>query len=190
MKIITLLVAGCALPRAEPEIHLIPNGYVGWVTIAFEAANGEARAYEANARLYRIPSSGVLITQAKTNVGSSPAWRFFFEDPERTRTPIVHFWTTTVNDTEANRADVTVGIAYIRRGRQPVGPCDVEYDQYFVGTKAQLLAAVGWEPQRTISEFLAANYRCRPSAANMQLQPTSGGGAQRQPGTKVSAARG
>jgi hypothetical protein len=165
VKIITLavaLVAGCALPRAEPEIHLIPKGYVGWVTIAFGAANGEAPAFEGNAREYRIPSSGILITQAKTNVGSSPAWRFFFEDPERTRTPIVHFWTTTVHDTEANRADATVGIAYIRRGRQQVGPCDVEYDQYFVGTKAQLLSAIGREPEphETMSQFLAANYRC------------------------------
>ena len=155
MKIITLalaLVAGCALPRAEPEIHLIPKGYVGWVTIAFRGANGEAPAHEGDARLYRIPSSGVLITQAEPNRGSSPAWRFFFEDPERTRTPIVHFDPT----------DATVGIAYIRRGRQQVGSCDVEYDQYFVGTKAQLLSAVGREPEarETMSQFLAANYRC------------------------------
>ena len=180
MKIITLavaLVAGCVqLPRAEPEIHLIPKGYVGWVTIAFRGANGEAPAYEGDARLYRIPSSGVLLTQAEPNVGSSPAWRFFFEDPERTRTPIVHFWTTTVHDTEANQVDPTVGISYISRGRQQVGPvsCDVEFDQYFVGTKAELLSAVGHGPQRTISEFLAANYRCLPSAARRRIHAAAG----------------
>jgi hypothetical protein len=165
MLAVALVAGGLQLPRAEPEIHLIPNGYVGWVTLAFRAANGEAPAYEGDARLYRIPSSGVLITQAAPNVGSSPAWRFFFEDSERTRTPIVHFWLTTVHDTEANRADPAAGISYISRGRQQVQrsgqvSCDVEYDQYFVGTKAQLLSAVGREPQRTISEFLVANYRC------------------------------
>ena len=39
-------------------------------------------------------------------------------------------------------------------------PCEVEYDQYFVGTKAQLLSAVAG-PDRSLSEFLAANYQCR-----------------------------
>jgi hypothetical protein len=74
----------------------------------------------------------------------------------------VHFWATTVHETEANGADASVGIAYMRRGRQQAGPCDVEYDQYFVGTKAQLLAAVGREPEShdTLRQFLAASYRC------------------------------
>ena len=168
MKIVTLavaLVAGCVrLPRAEPEIHLIPQGYAGWVTIAFRGANGEVRAYEGDARMYRIPSSGILITQAEPNVGSSPPWRFFFEDPEQTRTPIVHFWPTTVQDTEANRIDPTIGISYMHRGSLQGGQlrCDVEYDQYFVGTKAQLLSAVRRDPtlHETMSQFLAANYRC------------------------------
>jgi hypothetical protein len=44
--------------RAEPERHLIPDGYVGWVAIAFGAANGEAPMYEGDARLYRIPRIG------------------------------------------------------------------------------------------------------------------------------------
>ena len=166
MKIIILavaVVAGCVrLPRAEPEIHLIPQGYAGWVRIAFRAANGEVPVYEGDARVYRIPLSGILITQSKPNVGSSPPWRFFFEDPEGRRTPIVHFWTTTVPDTEANQKDPTVGISYMSRGSlQGVHvSCDVEFDQYFVGTKAQLLSAVGREAQETMSEFLTANYRC------------------------------
>ncbi len=165
MKICMLaitLISGCLqLPRAEPEIHLIPKGYVGWVTIAFRAANGQAAAYEGDARLYRIPSSGVLITKAAPNEGDSPAWRFFFEDPEHMRMPILEFWSTTVHDTEANRADPSVGIAYQSSGRLQVAAssCDIEFDRYFVGTKAQLLAA-GDQPSLALSEFLAANYRC------------------------------
>jgi hypothetical protein len=160
---VALLVGSCQKPRAEPEIHLIPHDYRGWVTIAFRGANGEAAEYEDDARVYRIPSSGVLITEADPNVGSSPAWRFFFEDAEGTRTSITHFWNSTVHDTEVNRADPSVGIFYIRRGHQAGDvPCDVEFDQYFVGTKEQLLSAVDGEPHRSISEFLAANYQCRP----------------------------
>ena len=154
--IITLaLVGGCTLPRAEPEIHLIPKGYVGWVTIVFRAANGEAPAYEGDARLYRIPSGGTLISRATPNLGSSPPWRFFFEDPEGRRTPIVHF---NMQEGEA------VGISYMHRGSQQGGqvPCNVEYDQYFVGTRAQLLSAVarGRERDEAMTQFFAANYRC------------------------------
>ena len=149
------LVAGCELPRAEPEIHLIPKGYVGWVTIAFRAVHGEAPVHEGNARLYRIPPSGTLITRATPNVGSSPPWRFFFEDPEGRRTPITHF------DMQSGEA---VGISYMHRGSQQGGqvPCHVEYDQYFVGTRAQLLSAVarGRERDETMRQFFTANYRC------------------------------
>ena len=155
LTIVTLAVlpvAGRKLPQAEPEIHLIPKGYVGWVTIAFRAANGEAPAYDDNAPLYRTPSSGTLITGATPNVGSSPPWRFFFEDPGA---PIVHF------DMQSGEA---VGISYMHRGSQQGGQvaCNVEYDQYFVGTRAQLLSAVarGRERDKTMSEFFAANYRC------------------------------
>ena len=159
--VLGLASASVQPPRAEPEIHLIPKGYVGWVTIAFRAANGQAAAYEGDARLYRIPSNGILITKAAPNEGDSPACEFFFEDPEHIRTPILEFWTTTVHDTEANRVDPSVGIAYQSSGRLRAEKmsCDIEFDNYFVGTKAQLLAA-GDEHQLAMSAFLAANYRC------------------------------
>ena len=82
VKIIMLaiaLVSGCVqLPRAEPEIHLIPKGYVGWVTIAFGAANGQAAAYEGDAHPYRIPSTGVLITKAAPKRGQQSRLALLF----------------------------------------------------------------------------------------------------------------
>jgi hypothetical protein len=52
----------------------------------------------------------------------------------------------------------------MRRGSQQGGrlPCDVEYDQYFVGTSAQLLSAVDRQRDlhETLSQVLATNYRC------------------------------
>ena len=170
---------GLQHPRAEGEIHFIPKGYVGWVIIAFRAANGEAPAHEGDARLYRIPQSGILITQAEPNVGSSPAWRFFLEEPDGARSPITLIWSTTVHDTDQNRTDPSIGIFYLRRGRQQAGrmPCDIDYDQYFVGTKAQLLSSGRVDPIRTVSEFVATNYQCRERAADRPLQPSSGAGA-------------
>jgi hypothetical protein len=160
---IALMIGQPQLPRAEPEIHLIPDGYVGWVTIAFRAANGEPAVYEGRSRLYRIPQSGILITVVEPNVGSSPDWKFFLERADHTRAPIRLIRISTVQDTAENREDPTVGIFYIRRGRQQSGrvACDVEFDQYFVGTQAQLLSRDGPDPHRAVSDFLATHYRCR-----------------------------
>jgi len=106
-------------------------------------ANGEAPAYENGARLYRIPKTGILLTQRDLNVGISPAWRFFFEAVDGTRMPIQLVWGSAVPDTAGNRTDPTVGVFLLGRISQQAGralQCAVTSDQYFVGTKAQLLA--------------------------------------------------
>src|SRR5688500_9686513 len=86
------LVAVLQPARAQSEIHLIPNGYTGWVAVAFRAVNGQPPLYEGDARLYRIPVGGVLLTQAEPNRGTSPAWKFYFEGIDGTRTPIQLVW--------------------------------------------------------------------------------------------------
>jgi hypothetical protein len=155
------LISGSQQPRAKAEIHLIPQGYVGWVTIAYRAPNGEAPAFEGDALLYRIPPSGVLITGAEPNVGSSPAWTFFVQGADQTRIPIRTIRTSTVHDTPENRADPDIGIFYMRRGYQRSGrmQCDVAFDQYFVGTKAQLLSSDELD-LKAVGEYVAAHYRC------------------------------
>jgi hypothetical protein len=149
--------------RADPEIHLIPSGYVGEVSIVFRAVGGESPAWEGDARLYRIPETGILLTQAEPNVGMSPAWKFFSITPSGERVPISRIWASTVHDTPENRAYAPVEIFYPRRGRLQAGrlPCDVEYDQYFVGTRAQLLSRNPADDRRRFAEFLQKTFVCR-----------------------------
>jgi hypothetical protein len=77
---------------ADPEIHLIPHGYAGVVTIVFGAGTGEPGIFEGAARVYRIPEHGILLAKAGPNVGLSPAWRFFQETPDGERVPITRVW--------------------------------------------------------------------------------------------------
>lgn len=147
--------------RAEAEIHLIPEGYVGLVSIVFRAANGDAPAYENDARLYRIPKTGILLTQRDLNVGISPAWRFFFETVDGTQRPIQLVWGSAVPDTAENRTDPTVGVFILARIRQQAGralQCAVTLDQYFVGTRAQLLARGQF--RHVPPDLAAAQYVC------------------------------
>jgi hypothetical protein len=74
--------------RAEPEVHLLPAGYRGPVVIIFGQADGAALEREGRARVYRIPTDGVLRTQFDPNEG----WRapdYFYVDGAGRRTPIV-----------------------------------------------------------------------------------------------------
>jgi hypothetical protein len=95
-----VLVSVIQEPRAQSEIHLIPRGYTGWVAVAFRAPNGEPATHEGAARLYRIPASGVLLTQAEPNRGVSPAWKFYFEDTSGARTEIRLLSGGPVSDTQ------------------------------------------------------------------------------------------
>jgi hypothetical protein len=154
-------IAVLQLEHAQPEIHLVPAGYSGWVAIAFRAVNGEAPEHESNARLYRIPQRGVLLTQAQLNRGTSPAWKFFFESAAGTRTPIQLVSAGPVRDTPDNRADPTIGVFGIGRGGAPGGKerCQVDFDVYFVGTRAQFLTHIGNRFQR-VGRVLATEYVC------------------------------
>jgi hypothetical protein len=148
--------------RAQSEIHLIPNGYVGWVAIAFRAANGEVAMYEGDARLYRIPKSGVLLTQAEQNRGMSPAWKFFFEGTDGTRSSIQLVSASPVPNTPENRADPTIGVFALGNGRAPGGAarCQVDLAMYFVGTRAQMLTQNPGDKFQHVGQILATQFVC------------------------------
>src|SRR4051794_12613897 len=66
--------------RAEEEIHLIQNGYIGPVAIAFDRGDGAQKKYEKKARIYEIPPNGVLKTKFSKNDGADHIWRFYYVD--------------------------------------------------------------------------------------------------------------
>lgn len=61
--IIIAFYLGSCINRAEPEMHLIPKGYQGYVIIIFEDPNGQAEKYEDGFRVYEIPTNGILRTK-------------------------------------------------------------------------------------------------------------------------------
>jgi hypothetical protein len=57
MRLAAIAFAGLQ-GRADSEIHLIPVGYVGEVTIVFRAANGESVARESWTDCSTLATSG------------------------------------------------------------------------------------------------------------------------------------
>ncbi len=147
------LAAGRALSkRAEPEIHLIPAGYMGDVYIIHNASEAAPPEYEEGRRVYRIGSDGVHKTQLDRNnlLRMAGDRLFFYVGQDGTRVPITEYWPTTIPDTPENRADTsTVGIYFIQLGTTTrYNPtCETTYTMYSVGTKAHLLKVRTREPQ-------------------------------------------
>ncbi|MDQ3820345.1 MAG: hypothetical protein M3362_22055 [Acidobacteriota bacterium] len=148
---LTLLGSLCGQQMAEPEIHLIPAGYMGNVYIFHNVPDGEPLKHEGRARVYEIPKDGILRSQSPEN----PGWgmpQYFYVTPDGKREKITGYWPTSIHDTPESRADKTVGIFFPRTGSLSVfqlskdaGPmvpeynCDIRYEQYYVGTKLYLL---------------------------------------------------
>jgi hypothetical protein len=57
------------LPKAEPEVFLIPQNFRGEIHIFLEESCGQKPTYKNGKRVYEIPESGVLITNLTDNYG-------------------------------------------------------------------------------------------------------------------------
>lgn len=129
-----LIIAGC--DYAEPETHLIPEGYVGYVYIVQSRADGEPPHRDGDRRLHRIPPDGLLLTQFASNDGIIDN-RYFYVGADGSRREITGRSYSTIHDTPENRADTTLIIQGPSVGS--LGNTNVPYQQYFVGTKSDLL---------------------------------------------------
>ena len=159
MKVFVLLfglisLAGVSCGQmADPEIHLIPAGYVGNIYIFHNVPDGAPPKYEGRARVYEIPKDGILRSQTPLNEGWMFTPQYFYVTPDGKREKITGYWPTSIHDTPENRADKTIGIFFPRMGgtisgftlkpdgtRIPEFTCDIRYDEYYVGTKLFLLS--------------------------------------------------
>ncbi len=118
--------------RADSEVHLIQAGYVGDVTIVFNAPNGEPLDVEDGARLYRIPLPGILFTQLAINEGHSPEQRFFLVAPNRDR-QLITDRPVDAADTPEERANPAVAIFSPTRGQIQAGltSCAIDFEYSF-----------------------------------------------------------
>lgn len=80
---LAIIISSChrSLP-CDKEIYLVPEGFKGKIIIFFDQDDGQEKQYENEARLYKIPSSGILKSQFPRNGGCMDDGRiqFYYED--------------------------------------------------------------------------------------------------------------
>ena len=88
-----LLSSVCGQQMSEPEIHLIPAGYMGNVYIFHNVPDGEPLKREGRARVYEIPKDGILRSQSPENPGWGRKPQYFYVTPDGKREEITGYWT-------------------------------------------------------------------------------------------------
>ena len=78
------------ISKAEPETFLIPKDLRGEIVIFYDESCGQSPIYENGGRIYKIPESGVLVTQFKKNRGYLDR-KFYLVDENGNRIEIPQF---------------------------------------------------------------------------------------------------
>lgn len=88
-----LLLSSC-INQAEPEIHLLPQGYTGSVIITFEDSMGTSTVYEGGKRVYQVPASGILRTKFKERkkgfIADKDLLFFYVDGKEKYPLKVIH----------------------------------------------------------------------------------------------------
>jgi len=138
-----LIVVGLAAMYfgSTRERFLMPDGYKGDVYVVYGAADGERLSGTRWKVTYRIPKDGVLRVH-----GPMPRnWtrtEYYYQLETGDLRRIRNFWPTTIHPTPENLSnDTDVGVFFPRTGSSTnlPGGCSMEYQLFYVGTKAHLL---------------------------------------------------
>ena len=154
LLLLTVFVAfGGSCDRSEPEVHLIPSGYVGTIYIVHNRSDGTPLKREGRARLYEIPADGVLWSQSSTNLGwARPTdFKYYYVGADGKRQPL----TSWVRASDANVPDDVVAVY----GGSNGVACQVEFDEYYVGTKTSMKSESYRE--KDLTPYLKAHGLCQ-----------------------------
>ncbi len=130
----------------EPEIYLIPEGFVGQFYLISSIPGGQEQEHEGDTRVYHIPEDGFLLMQSDQNGGriGNDRVRFFYTDENGDRSEIEGRWSGTIHDTAENRTDHKPRILGGGTGEfQILHTCHLRYQTYYAGSVSQALSGQG-----------------------------------------------
>lgn len=143
-SILTLSTACSESTIREPETYILPDGYIGSFYIIFNVVDGEPGKEKDGARVYEIPSSGLLLTQMKTNEGwiDSEQLKYYYRKPKGELTQITGRWTTSITDNAEKRADnnLTIFGGSFGTYQQDIKACILVHKSFYIGTKKIILS--------------------------------------------------
>lgn len=115
------IIAGCSRTKqCEKEIYLLPEGIRGEFVVYFGNENGQPIEYEDSTRIYRIPSSGYLLSQFPKNGGcmSDERVHFYYVDSLGNRT-LIEYYLNLDKDSIPQDQDIVLFTFLSEKGTKP-----------------------------------------------------------------------
>ncbi len=80
--IICIFISCLGGNEIQPELHLIPNNYIGPVCIIYNINFMQNDNYKEGKRLFVVPDDGLILTKFGTNTGifSDSSYQFYYVD--------------------------------------------------------------------------------------------------------------
>jgi hypothetical protein len=131
-----IFACGIVIPH---KVYLIPEGTKGDVFIVRGVKDGEVVEIKLQELMFRIPSSRILLAQYVPD--SSPfTSAFYYEKANGSRIPLEEEYSS-VNRTEENLNNFTPFVWAVREVTSNWSdvPCEVSYEQFYVGNRADML---------------------------------------------------
>lgn len=138
MILFFLLTVIFSCQTSDNEIVIVPRDYQGYALIIYGQTDGEDKEYRDGTRAYRIPSTGVLLTQFSNNPGWSEFPKFYYGSiaPENEIPFVAEF--KNVPESEIVAFGGSVGGV----NKDLAGKEVIRFKEYFIGNKSQIQKSV------------------------------------------------
>jgi hypothetical protein len=137
------------------RIYLIPEGVEGDIYIFTGVTRGEKVEQSGNSTKFRVPDSRLLITQFVPDDSSYMASYYYVgNDGSKTRLEVEH---SSLHRTQENLTNTSPFIWSPRTGVSSWSkiPCEINYEQFYVGTRPRMLEMTQSERDRDHFRFQA-----------------------------------
>jgi hypothetical protein len=125
--------------RATRRTFLLTDGFKGDFYVLYVPSSTPHELNRHWRTTYRIPADGILVTNDPMPESMNDKYAYVRTDG--TTRQITDMEYSTISDTPQNRSDFTPIVYFPRTGSfQSRSGCKVQYEQVYVGTKADLLA--------------------------------------------------
>lgn len=123
MSVLLLFLVGCR--NIDTEYYLLPENFIGRVTVIFDQDSGSAIKYEGGKRIYEIPANGILRTQFHYEAGRVNHHYYYCGDKgKRTELSIINYeyykdGTTRYTQTNKDKVVIMGDGTYGQLGTEP-----------------------------------------------------------------------
>ena len=149
---IFVLADSFVFSRAEAEVHLIPDGYVGPVVIAFDRDDGTPEKYENRTRIYEIPPSGILKTKFSRNDGAHHVWEFYYVKADGTKRDLPYFLDLREVPMEGREAVAIYALGSVSAPDNRTGR-DMSFFTYVVGKVSDSKSLISEQHKKSLNDL-------------------------------------